>query len=146
MKRDFFVGFSLAADWLAAIDKESVVNLDVGVLPGKAGRFGIVPVTSFLMLSQVVKSEVLYLFVPIDRYAMSGGFALDEPGGGDRHLVRAESALVVAQTWLEDNRVKWRRALVSWPVSLRMREGRGEFLTFDAAVGRFQRAEVGDGE
>lgn len=102
------------------------------------GSHGIETATAYLVISYHDQGagEVFYLMRRIDQYQTINGQFM-EPGEGDKHRQRKESAQLAAEAWLAREQIPYRRALIAVPEGLRLLEGEAEFLLYDKESDRY---------
>jgi len=122
-----FIGFGNTRDWFNALDQTLPVEFNVIVDPGRFGKFGVALHRQYLVLSQVQRSEVLYCRVLVDNYQTLGTDPLDNHA---KHERRAESAFSVAEAWLKEMGVSYRKAIVAVPHNLKLLEGYAHFMRY----------------
>lgn len=123
-----FVGFGTSSEWLASIDKNLPVNVESFMYGQKMGKIGVRVVEQRIMLSQVVGNEVLYVYDTIGKYH---SMDMQPMTPEDAHAPRIKSAFDLTCKWLEDNGVKFRRAMIATPKNLVLSEGMLDHIKWD---------------
>jgi hypothetical protein len=128
--KSHFIGFADSDKFLAAIDRERPVNLNVGRKFGRPDRrFGISVDSTVITLSQVRGNEVLYFEHVTHRYQTTGGQVLDLDE--KKHVRLAKQVHKAAEQYLQDRGVSWRDALLSMPRNYMTLDGVATFLRYD---------------
>ncbi len=127
-----YVGFADSDKFIEAVDRKRPVNLNVGRQNGKPDRrFGILPMTLLLTISQVQGDEVLYFECAAYHWRSLNG----EPMLQDTDLPRRLAVEVydLAAKHLKDHDISFREALLAMPTNYLKMHGAAMFLQWDEA-------------
>ena len=121
-----YLGYSRHTDWIAAIDRTQPVNA-ISIVNTEWIGSGLAKNTQLIVLSQAQGDTVHLLRLITDQYqTMDGREPLDSKI--KLHEKRAESAWDILQTWLRENNLITRRALLALHKDLRLLDGHADGL------------------
>ncbi len=121
-----YLGYPSHTDWLAAVDRSQPVNAICIIEPGRSAVHGLSLNKQLVILSQAQGSTIHYLRLIVDGYqTMDGRSALMDD---KKHEQRAESAWKIIQTWLKEQGLTFRIALLAFPKTLRLLDGSADAL------------------
>lgn len=129
-----FIGFGASTEWLASIDKTKPVNVESCLHGLPMGKVGVRVVEQRFYLSQVVGNEVLYVYEVIGRFL---SMDMQPMTPADAHEERVKSAFEITCKWLEDNGVKFRKAMIAFPKNLVLSEGALDHMKWDKETDTF---------
>ncbi len=126
MKQNY-IGFADSDKFIEAVDHSRPVNLNVGRQSGRPDRkFGILPQSLVLTISQVQGDEVLYFECTTGRWNSINGSPMMQDEEAPRRW--AVSAFEAAVQYLKEHDITFREALLAMPISLMKMHGDATFL------------------
>src|SRR5512138_3413411 len=129
MKQNY-IGFADSDKFIEAVDVMRPVNLNVGRRSGRPDRkFGILPQSIELTISQVQGDEVLYFECTTGRWQALNGRPMMQDEDAPRRW--ASSAFAAAAQYLADHQFTFREALLAMPANYVKMHGEATFLRWN---------------
>lgn len=129
-----YIGFGTFKNFITAIGRDRPINIEKITDPGRPTKIGIFFVREAIVLSQVNRSEVLYLYVTVRTYQSQDG---SSPLFEDKYPQATPSAWALTLERLRELSIPYREGLLAMPKNIKLLTGSLEFIKFDQAAGLY---------